>query len=87
MLSKAAFVQRLIIRPGRTDKLAELEKLIKEAEAKGDVMGRVRYESQVAALEGERVTGLKPISMGRGRSRGRGGRGRGGRGTRSNTRK
>ena len=71
----------------KDDKLAELQKLIKEAEAKGDVMGRVRYESQVAALEGERVTGLKPISMGRGRSRGRGGRGRGGRGTRSNTRK
>lgn len=52
-------------------------------EVKGNVKERLKYESQLSALEAERVTGLKPINMGRGggrgkwRTRGRG-RGRGG---------
>jgi hypothetical protein len=33
-------------------------------EKKGDIAGRVRYESELSALEAEHVTGLKPVKMG-----------------------
>mmetsp|Transcript_24388 Transcript_24388/g.57980 ORF Transcript_24388/g.57980 Transcript_24388/m.57980 type:complete len:182 (+) Transcript_24388:149-694(+) len=58
-------------------KLDEIKRKMKEADTKGDVKERLRWESQLSALEAEFVTGLKPIVMGRGR--GRRGRGRGGR--------
>ena len=58
-------------------KVDEIKRKINEAETKGDVQERLKWESQLSALEAEHVTGLKPIVMGRGR--GRRGRGRGGR--------
>lgn len=56
--------------------LEEVKQKIKEAEAKGDVKEKLKYESQLSALEAEHVTGLKPVLMGRGRGSWRG-RGRG----------
>lgn len=63
------------------DKLEEIKTKIKEMDSKGNVQERLKYESQLSALEAEHVTGLKPIVMGAGRGswRNRGGRG-GGRG-------
>ena len=58
-------------------KIDEIKRMIREAETKGDVQERLKWESQLSALEAEFVTGLKPIVMGRGR--GRRGRGRAGR--------
>jgi hypothetical protein len=53
---------------------------VEEANASGNAQKIVVAESELAALEAEKVTGLKPVKMsaGRGRGRGRGGgRGRG----------
>lgn len=52
--------------------LEEVKQKIKEAERKGDVKDKLKYESQLSALEAEHVTGLKPIVMGRGKSSWRG---------------
>jgi len=61
----------------RENKLEDVRKKIKEMELKHDIPGRVRYESELSALEAEYVTGLKPVKMngGRGGWRNRGGRG------------
>eukprot|EP00585_Thalassiosira_rotula_P002227 CAMPEP_0196151866 /NCGR_PEP_ID=MMETSP0910-20130528/34447_1 /TAXON_ID=49265 /ORGANISM="Thalassiosira rotula, Strain GSO102" /LENGTH=193 /DNA_ID=CAMNT_0041415331 /DNA_START=92 /DNA_END=669 /DNA_ORIENTATION=+ len=61
-------------------KLQEVKQKILEADTKGNMQEKLKYESQLSALEAEHVTGLKPVIMGRGRGRGRGswrGRGRG----------
>lgn len=74
----------------KEDEVEEIRKKIKAMEVKGNVQERLKYESQLSALEAEHVTGLKPINMGRGggrgswRTRGRG-RGRGGGGGRSSS--
>lgn len=61
---------------------------MEKAKISGNLQAILKAESQLAALEAEKVTGLKPMKMsstgggrGRGRCRG-GGRGRGGRGGR-----
>ena len=56
--------------------LDDVRQKVKEAESKGDVKEKLKYESQLSALEAEHVTGLKPIVMGRGKGSWRG-RGRG----------
>ena len=56
--------------------LAEAKKAVKVAEATGSAAQKLKANAQLAALEGELVTGLKPMVIGRGR-RGSGGRGRG----------
>jgi len=56
----------------------EAKEAARKAEAVGTAAARLAAASKVAALEGERVTGLKPVVLGRG-GRGRGSwRGRGG---------
>ena len=68
----------------KDDKIANARKKAEEAKATGNAQKIVAAESELAALEAEKVTGLKPVKLstgsGRGRSRGGGsGRGRGGR--------
>ena len=60
---------------GNADKLAAAKERVTNATTMAE---RVAAESQVAALEAQKVTGLQPIRLGKGRGgRGRG-RGRGG---------
>ena len=60
-------------------KLKEARAAAAKAEASGSAAEKLKASSQVAALEAELVTGLKPIKLGSTRGRGRGGswRGRG----------
>ena len=62
----------------REDKLASAKKQVEEAEKSGNSMKILAATSMLAALEAERVTGLKPVKLSSGRGRGRGGRGGGG---------
>jgi hypothetical protein len=48
----------------------EVRQKIIDADTKGDVKEKLKYESQLSALEAEHVTGLKPVVMGRGKGRG-----------------
>ena len=48
------------------------------AKAGGDAMAILKAESVLSALEAEKVTGLKPVAMGRSRGGGRGSYRRGG---------
>lgn len=57
---------------------AKVEKLKSQPSSKASEI--VAAESELAALEAEKVTGLKPIRLGSGRGRGRGRSGGGGRG-------
>jgi Stc1 domain len=57
-------------------KLQAAKDKVAEAQASGNAHSILKAESELAALEAEKVTGLKPIKM----SQGGGGRGRGGRG-------
>lgn len=66
------------------EKLEIARQKVKEATASGNQPAILKAESELAALEAEQVTGLKPVRMGRGGGRGRsrgsgrtGGRGRG----------
>lgn len=66
----------------KEDKIASAKKKVEEANASGDSAKIVAAESLLAALEAEKVTGLKPVKLSSGRGRGRGGsRGGGARGT------
>ncbi|CAB9523653.1 expressed unknown protein [Seminavis robusta] len=62
-------------------KLQAAKDKVAQAEASGNAQAILKAESELAALEAEKVTGLKPVKMssraGGGRGRGRGGRGRG----------
>lgn len=63
---------------GKVDKLAAAKAKVAAATTPTE---RVAAESEVAALEAQKVTGLQPVRLGRGGGRGRGGgTGRGGRG-------
>jgi len=62
----------------REDKLASAKEQVEEAEKSGNSMKILAATSMLAALEAERVTGLKPVKLSSGRGRGRGGRGGGG---------
>ena len=73
-------MQRVVTKPIDIPVLTGLmsEEAARKAEAVGTAAARLAAASKVAALEGERVTGLKPVVLGRG-GRGRGSwRGRGG---------
>mmetsp|Transcript_25961 Transcript_25961/g.55833 ORF Transcript_25961/g.55833 Transcript_25961/m.55833 type:complete len:198 (+) Transcript_25961:195-788(+) len=66
----------------KDDKIAAARKKVKDANATGNAHKIVVAESELAALEAEQVTGLKPVKLsagrgGRGRSKFGGGRGRG----------
>lgn len=63
------------------EKLAAAKTAAAKAEASGSAVEKLAAHSKVAAIEGQMVTGLKPVVLGRG-GRGRGGRhgGRFGRG-------
>ncbi len=64
----------------REEKITAAKKKVEDAKRSGSAPQILAAESELAALEAEKVTGLKPIklSAGRGRGRGRGGgRGRG----------
>jgi len=63
----------------KEDKLAAARAKVEAVKAKGGGASDIlKAESELAALEAEKVTGLKPVKMsGRGGGRGRGGRGRG----------
>ena len=63
-------------------KLQAAKDKVAQAQAGGNAQAILKAESELAALEAEKVTGLKPVKMsrgggGRGRGRGRSGRGRG----------
>ncbi|KAL7545181.1 hypothetical protein ACHAWF_008536 [Thalassiosira exigua] len=68
----------------KEEKLITARKNVKDAKATGDAQRIIAAESELSALEAERVTGLKPVKLsstgrGRGARSGRfGGRGRGG---------
>lgn len=87
-VEEAIQLEESSIKSSKEEKLQEILKKIKEMEIKGDIAGRVKYESELSALEAEHVTGLKPVKMGnaggrggwRSRSGRGGGRGRGGAG-------
>lgn len=64
----------------RASKLQAAKDKVDRAKASGNALAILKAESELAALEAEKVTGLKPVRMNRGGaigSRGRGGRGRG----------
>jgi hypothetical protein len=61
----------------KEDKIAAARTKVEQANATGNAQKMVAAESELAALEAEKVTGLKPVKLGRGRGRGGGGRGRG----------
>lgn len=63
----------------KASKLQAAKDKVTQATASGNASAILKAESELAALEAEKVTGLKPVRMNRG-SGGRGGRGRGGRG-------
>ena len=61
----------------QTAKLQAAKDKVAQANASGNASAILKAESELAALEAEKVTGLKPVRMNRGGG-GRGGRGRGG---------
>ena len=64
---------------GKATKLATAKLRVANAKTPAE---RVAAESEVAALEAQKVTGLQPVRLGRGGGRGRGRGGRSGRGGR-----
>jgi hypothetical protein len=63
----------------KTAKIEEAKAKVEAAEASGNALQKVQARAELAALEAEHVTGLKPVSGKRGRGRGGRGGGRGGR--------
>jgi hypothetical protein len=63
----------------KEEKIAAARKKVEDMEKTGNAPAILAAESELAALEAEQVTGLKPVRMSAGRGRGRGGS-RGGRG-------
>jgi superfamily II helicase len=62
----------------KDDTIRQAREEVERAKASGKAQDILKAESVLAALEAEKVTGLKPVKMGHGRGSGRG-RGRGGR--------
>jgi len=75
----AVQVEAALQRNSNEAKIAAAKENVETAKASGTASQIVAAESELAALEAEKVTGLKPVklSFGRGRGRGSGGRGRG----------
>jgi hypothetical protein len=63
----------------KEETIAAARKKVEDMEKTGNVPAILAAESELAAVEAEKVTGLKPVRMSAGRGRGRGGS-RGGRG-------
>lgn len=62
----------------KEEKIATARQKVNDLKKAGNAQGMLAAESELAALEAEKVTGLKPVRMSSGRGRGgRGGRGRG----------
>jgi len=62
----------------KADKITKAKEKVQAAISSGSAIERVKAEAELCALEAERVTGLKPVCLGRGKGRGRSsGRGRG----------
>lgn len=64
----------------KRDKIQKARDDVERAKVSGNAQDVLKAESVLSALEAEKVTGLKPVKMGRGRGRGRGSAGRSGRG-------
>ena len=60
----------------KDDKMQKAKEDVERAKASGSASAVLKAESVLSALEAEKVTGLKPVKMGRGRGR-TSGRGRG----------
>lgn len=56
----------------KSDKIEKARQEVEAAKASGNAQAILKAESVLSALEAEKVTGLKPVKMGRG-GRGRGG--------------
>lgn len=80
-VEKAVQDEAAAVKAAQEKKLEEAKKAVQEAKRLGNSLQILKAESVLAALEGEKVTGLKPVRMSRGGGRGRSGRGgrRGGR--------
>jgi hypothetical protein len=50
----------------REQKIHDLQEKLELMNVKGDIKGRLKYESELSALEAEHVTGLKPMVLGKG---------------------
>lgn len=62
----------------KNDAIRQAKEDVERAKASGNAQAILKAESVLSALEAEKVTGLKPVKMGRGRGRSSGrGRGRG----------
>jgi superfamily II helicase len=66
----------------KDEAIRQAQEEVERAKASGKAQDILKAESTLSALEAEKVTGLKPIKMGRGKGRGPGGRRRGGGGGR-----
>lgn len=70
------------VETAREEKITAARQAVDDAKKSGNSMSILKAESVLAALEGEKVTGLRPVKMNhrpRGGGRGRSGRGRSGR--------
>ena len=56
----------------KEDKIAVAKQKVKEANKSRDTVKILAAESMLAALQAEKVTGLKPVKLSLGRGRGRG---------------
>ena len=56
----------------KEETLKAAREAVAKAEKSGDAAAKLRANATLSALEGELVTGLRPLKIGRGRSRGRG---------------
>jgi len=56
----------------KEQKIKEAKEAVKNAKTSRDTKAILEAESVLSSLEAEKVTGLKPVKMGRGRGRGRG---------------
>mmetsp|Transcript_26966 Transcript_26966/g.41331 ORF Transcript_26966/g.41331 Transcript_26966/m.41331 type:complete len:203 (+) Transcript_26966:152-760(+) len=62
----------------KQEQISQAKDRVKKANASGNAVDIIKAESALAALEAEKVTGLRPVKLGRGgRGRGPGGGGRG----------
>lgn len=79
-VEKAVADEAVAVKAAQEKKRLDAKKAVEEARKSGNSLKILKAESVLAALEGEKVTGLQPVRMNRG-GRGRGG-GRGARGGR-----
>ena len=76
-VEKALKLESENLQTSKQQKIDAAKKKLKDAEQKGNALEISVAASELAALEAEHVTGLKPMVLGRGSGRRRGGRGAG----------